>query len=115
MSEHDDRLPMYQMLGPACEAIGFVRGRSRTELVSNRVLELALAHLLLIVGEATTRVSPAGHARYSEIPWSDAIGTANFIAHGYDQMDYDVIWDTIAEHFPPLVVVQERLLSGESS
>ena len=30
-------------------------------------------------------------------------------------MDYDVIWDTIAEHFPPLVVVLERLLSGESS
>ena len=115
MSEHDDRLPMHQMLEHAREAMEFVRGRSRAELESDRVLQLALAHLLLIVGEAATRVSPAGRVRFPEIPWSEAIGTRNFMAHGYDRMDYDVIWDTIAEHFPALVVALERALSGESS
>ena len=40
----------------------------------------------------------------------DAIGTRNFIVHGYDRMDYDVIWDTIAEHFPALVVALEQAL-----
>ena len=115
MSEHDDRLPMHQMLEHAREAMEIVRDRSRTELESNRVLQLALAHLLLVVGEAATRVSPAGRARYPEVPWSKAIGTRNFIAHGYDRIDYDVVWDTIAEDFPPLVTALERVLSRESS
>ena len=42
-------------------------------------------------------------------------GARNFIAHGYDRIDYDVVWDTIAEDFPPLVTALEHVLSGESS
>ena len=115
MSEHDDRLPMHQMLEHAREALELVRGRSPTELESNRVLQLALAHLLLVVGEAATRVSPAGRARHPEVPWSQAIETRNFIAHGYDRIDYDVVWDTIADDFPALVTALERALSSASS
>ena len=115
MSEHDDRLPMHQMLEHAREALEIARGESRAELESNRVLQLALAHLLLVVGEAATRVSPAGRAQYPEVPWSKAIGARNFIAHGYDRIDHDVVWNTIVEDFPPLVMVLERVLSGESS
>jgi uncharacterized protein with HEPN domain len=115
MTDHDDRLPMHQMLEHAREAVELVRGRPRTELESNRVLQLALAYLVLVVGEAATRVSPAGRARYPEIPWSEAIGTRNFIAHGYDRMDYDVIRETISGHFPALVAALERALSSESS
>jgi uncharacterized protein with HEPN domain len=60
-------------------------------------------------------VSPAGRARYPEIPWTKAIGTRNFIAHGYDRIDYEVVWDTIAEHFPALVAALERALSSKSN
>jgi uncharacterized protein with HEPN domain len=106
---------MHQMLEHAREAMEIVHGRSRTELESNRVLQLALAHLLLVVGEAASRVSPSGRDRYPEVPWSKAMGTRNFIAHGYDRIDYDVVWNTIAEDFPALVTALERALSGESS
>jgi uncharacterized protein with HEPN domain len=105
---------MHQMLDHAREALELVRGRSPEELETNRMLQLALAHLLLIVGEAATRVSAAGRARYAEVPWGKAIGTRNFIAHGYDRVEYDVVWDTIAEDFPPLVIALERALSRES-
>lgn len=114
MSDHDDRLPMHQMLEHAREAVEMVRSHNRTELGSNRTLQLALAHLILVVGEAAARVSPAGRARHPEIPWSKAIGARNFIAHGYDRIDYDVVWGTIAEDFPPLVMSLERALSSES-
>ena len=114
MSDHDDRLPMHQMLEHAREAMQIVHGRSRTELESNRVFQLALAYLLLVVGEAASRVSPSGRSRYPEVPWSKAIGTRNFIAHGYDRLDYDVVWNTITEDFPALVTALERALSSES-
>ena len=114
MSEHDDRLPMHQMLEHAREAVDMIRGRTRAELRTNRILQLALAHLVQVVGEAATRVSRAGQTLYPEIPWARAIGTRHRMVHDYDRIEYDVVWDTIAEDFPPLVAALKRALSNES-
>ncbi len=115
MSEHDDRLPMHQMLEHAREAMDTIRDRSRSELATNRLLQLALVYLLQTVGEAATRVSRAGQVRYPDIPWSKAIGTRHRMAHGYDRIDYDVVWDTIAGDFPGLIAALERALSTGSA
>ena len=114
MSDHDDRLPMQQMLEHAREAGEITRGRAPVEIRTNRLLQLAVTHLVLVVGEAASRVSAARRARLPEIPWAKAIGTRNFIAHGYDRIDYDVIWATVVDDFPALVAALERCLSSES-
>jgi uncharacterized protein with HEPN domain len=114
MSEHDDRLPMHQMLEHAREAVEMIRGRTRVELPENRMLQLALVHLVQVVGEAASRVSREAQARYREIPWGNAIATRHRMVHDYDRIDYGVVWDTIAEDFPPLVAALERALAGES-
>ena len=114
MSEHDDRLPMHQMLDHAREAVDVISGRPRAELPTNRILQLALVHLVPVVGEAATRVSRAGQTLHPEIPWARAIGTRHRMVHDYDRIEYDVVWDTIAEDFPPLVAAPERPLSNES-
>jgi len=113
MTEHDDRLPMHQMLEHAREAVEMIRERTRAELQTNRMLQLALVHLVQTVGEAATRVSAEGRVRYSEVPWGQAISTRHRLIHGYDTIDHDVVWNTIANHFPALVVVLERVLAGE--
>ncbi|HEU4371477.1 MAG TPA: HepT-like ribonuclease domain-containing protein [Methylomirabilota bacterium] len=105
---------MHQMLEHAREAVAMMAGRVRAEMRADRMLQLALTHLVLVVGEAASRVSVEGRARHSNIPWTDAIATRNFIAHGYDRIDYEVVWDTVAEHFPPLVAALELALSSET-
>ena len=113
MTEHDDRLPMHQMLEHAREAVEMIRERTRAELQTNRMLQLALVHLVQTVGEAAARVSAAGRVRYSEVPWGQVISTRHRLIHGYDTIDYNVVWDTIADHFPALVTALERVLAGE--
>ena len=111
MSERDDRLPMHQMLEHAREAVAIIEGRSRSELETDRVLRFALAYLVQTVGEAATRVSREGQARYPEIPWVKAIGTRHRMVHGYDRIDFDVLWDTISDDLPGLIAALERALS----
>jgi uncharacterized protein with HEPN domain len=37
----------------------------------------------------------------------------NRLIHGYDVMDYDILWDTITHDLPPLVVsLQEIVAEG---
>lgn len=115
MSEHDDRLPMHQMLEHAREAVEIIRGRARTELPANRMLQLSLVYLVQVVGEAAGRVSRTGQAKHPEIPWGKAITTRHRLVHGYDRIDYDIVWDTIAEDFPPLVAALEQALARESN
>ena len=54
---------MHQMLENAREAVEMIRERTRAELQTNRMLQLALVHLVQTVGEAVTRVSAAGRVR----------------------------------------------------
>ncbi len=115
MSQHDDRLPMQQMLNHAREAVEMLGGRPPADLQANRMLQLALLQLVKIVGESARRVSAEGQALYPEIPWREAITTRNRVSRGYDTIDYALIWDTITVDFPPVIAALERALPGHVS
>jgi len=59
MSQHDPLVALRHMLDHAREAVELAQGRSRKDLDSDRLLQLALTRLVEIVGEAASRV-PAG-------------------------------------------------------
>ena len=56
MSRRDPAISLRQMRDHAQEVIELVRGRSRSDLDSDRLLALALVRLLEIIGEAAGRV-----------------------------------------------------------
>jgi uncharacterized protein with HEPN domain len=87
---------MRHMLDYAREARAMVDGRNRHDLDTDRMLQLALTHLVEIIGEAANRVSPEGRSRHPYSPWRDAIDTRNRFIHGYDSVDYDVVFLTCA-------------------
>ncbi len=60
----------------------------------------ALLHQLLILGEATTRISDDLRHDYPDVDWRDAVQLRNRTIHGYDSLDFDVLWDTIIESVP---------------
>ena len=102
MSRHDDTITLRQMLDHIEEAVALAKGRTRTELESARVLFLALLKLVEIVGEAATRISDPMQAAHPEIPWREIIGTRHRLIHGYDAVDYDILWEIATADFPPL-------------
>jgi uncharacterized protein with HEPN domain len=102
------------MLDHAIEAVDMARGRTRADLDTDRQLNLALVRLLEIIGEAAARVSPERQGRYPGIPWLDIIGMRNRIVHGYDQVDFDILWDVVELHLPPLIEQLEHVLDAES-
>lgn len=41
--------------------------------------------------------------QYPQIPWAQIVGTRNRLIHGYDFVDYDILWQTVQEDLPALV------------
>ena len=80
------------------------------KVVSDRLLNLALVRLLEIIGEAATRVSQEFRNGHPEIPWRSIVGLRNRLIHGYDEVDFGIMWTIINDDLPSLVGSLEILL-----
>jgi uncharacterized protein with HEPN domain len=96
------------MLDYARQAVALMRDRNRAELDIDRALGLAIIRCLEILGESASRISVGIRKRYPTIPWSQIIGMRNRLVHGYDIVDYDIVWSTVTEDLPPLVLEWKR-------
>ena len=103
MSRHDPSVSLRQMSDHAHELADLVRGRSRSDLDSDRLLALAVVRLLEIIGEAAARVPPEERARRPGLPWSSIVGLRNRLIHGYDDVDHDIVWEIVTTDLPSLV------------
>jgi len=113
MTRHNEAARLRHMLDHAAEVVALVEGRNRKDLDSDRLLNLALVRLLEIVGEAAARLFPETRDGYSHIPWPDIIGLRNRLIHGYDIVDFDILWDIGHDDLPPLVLQLGEILGTE--
>jgi Protein of unknown function DUF86 len=67
--QKDDLVFIGHMLDTARKALVLVRGKSREDFDRDEVLDLALTHLLQVIGEAARRVSTGFIEQHPEIPW----------------------------------------------
>ena len=65
-----------------------------------------------IIGEAARRLSPEARNAFPEIPWKLVTAMRNILIHDYDDVDLDVVWDTIQRDVPPLIVRLEKHLAA---
>jgi uncharacterized protein with HEPN domain len=97
MSRHDLQVRLQHMLDAAREAGTLVAGRSRADYDEDRTLRLALIRLLEVFGEAASRIPLDSCEEHPEIPWFGVVGLRNRLIHGYDDVDYDIVWRILAE------------------
>ena len=115
MSRRDPNVVLRHILESAEEALLLATGRSRPDLDTDRMLNLSLVRLLEITGEAATRIPPEMRARHPTIPWAKIVGLRNRLIHGYDAVDFDVVWAVIRDDLPVLVGELRRILYDQGS
>jgi uncharacterized protein with HEPN domain len=101
------------MLDHALEAVTMIKGKTRADLDKDRKLNLALVRLLEIIGEAATRIPKAEQARYKDIFWPEIVSLRNRLIHGYDTIDFDILWQIINQDLPVLIESLRKTLREE--
>ena len=49
-----------------------------------------------------------------QIPWAQIIGMRNRLVHGYDVIDFDLLWNTVKVDIPAhIVALEEALMKTE--
>ncbi len=82
----------------ATDACSFVEGLSKEEFLADKRTQQAVIMSLIIIGEAATKIMDQ-HAEFAakhpEVPWRSMRGMRNRIAHGYFEINLDVVWETV--------------------
>jgi uncharacterized protein with HEPN domain len=103
-----NNLPDYldHMQQAATDALSFVAGLSKDEFIRDKRTQRAVVMSLIIIGEVAAKVMDrhAGFAiRHPNVPWRSMRGMRNRVAHGYFDINLDVVWDTLQAALPALL------------
>ncbi|OQV29142.1 DUF86 domain-containing protein [Alcaligenes phenolicus] len=105
------RLPDYldHIQQAATDACGFIEGLTREDFLGDKRTQQAVIMSLIIIGEAATKVMD-GYIEFAQtheqVPWRNMRGMRgmrNRIAHGYFDVNLDVVWDTVQTALPELL------------
>ena len=111
MSAHDPKATLQQLQDAARHAQAICEGKTLEELLDDWQAIAALERFIEIVGEAVKRLPAELKERYPDVPWKEIAGTRDHLSHGYDDVDYQVLWDAVNNDIPKLLATVERMLS----
>jgi uncharacterized protein with HEPN domain len=114
MPQHDPRIRLLHMRDYARKAISVVQGLRREGLDQDEILSFALTHVVEVIGETASQVPPEVRIKYPEIPWPKVISMRHRLIHGYDFVDYDILWDTVMNNLPYLIAALEKIVDEEA-
>jgi len=93
---------------------------SKEDFLADKRTQQAVVISLVIIGEAAARIMDKHSefiADHPEIPWRGMRGMRNRVAHGYFDVNLDVVWDTTQTALPDLAdssVSETEMLSNDS-
>ncbi|MDH5785912.1 MAG: DUF86 domain-containing protein [Chromatiales bacterium] len=108
--EGRDPAYLWDMLQAAREVEAMLEEHDLAAFLDNLILMRAVERSVEIIGEAARRVSEVYKAAHPEVPWRQIIGQRNIIAHEYGQIDHEVLYKTVDEYVPQLIILLTGLL-----
>jgi uncharacterized protein with HEPN domain len=92
----------------------FVAGRSREDYLEDEMLRSAVERQFEIIGEAVNRLTRLSPDTAESLPdVHRIIAFRNILAHGYDVIDPNIVWDVVEGGLPPLMEMVRALLSSD--
>ena len=112
---HRDAIHLADIIKSARMIQEYVSGASRQNFLGNNQLQDSVIRRFEIIGEAAGRVSQRLRDGSPDVPWSEMRGMRNRVIHRYDDIDMDIVWDTVEQDIPRLITQLERLVEEERS
>jgi len=101
------------MRGFALEAGALAAAGSRERLDRDLGYRRHAERVAELIGEAATRLPDDLREKWPDIPWRQVIGLRNWLIHGYDGIDTEILWDVLGSRTAELVTQLDEMLSGE--
>ena len=86
------------------EAIqSYVAGQTQEDFLKDAKTQDAVLRRFLVAGEAAARLTPETPSFPPKI-----VGMRNRVVHDYGNVDFQIVWETVQTHLPPLFKELQR-------
>jgi uncharacterized protein with HEPN domain len=103
-------LYLSEMLDAARAIKDFVQGMEKETFLKDEKTRSAVAHQLLILGEASKAIPADIKSRAPNLDWRGMAGMRDRLIHAYFNVDYDLVWDTAKNRVPMVEKGLEKLI-----
>ena len=110
MSRHDPQATLRQIQDAGRRLQAICADKTREKLLADWQATAARERFIEIMGEGVKRLPMELRSRYPSVPWKEIAGTRDHLSHGYDDVDYQVLWDAVQKDVPALLATVEQML-----
>lgn len=80
----------------------YVNDMTFEDFTKNMEKQDSVMRRLEIIGEAVKRLPEEWRKLNTNIPWKQISGTRDWLIHGYDEVNLEIIWNIIEKDLDPL-------------
>ncbi|QZZ19821.1 DUF86 domain-containing protein [Leptothermofonsia sichuanensis E412] len=107
-----DKQTLVDILTAIQQILKYVQDINQTQLKQDDEKQAAILYRLIIIGEATKRLSDEFRERYPAIPWRQMAGLRDVVIHDYDELDFNILWNVIHINLPDILPEIQAILEG---
>ena len=97
----------------ACQKIiTFTDGYVEADFRQNELVWSAVAYQMIVLGEATKRLSPETRERNRDVQWKYIVGMRDILSHKYNTINLGEVWRTAQGDVPVLLVQLSEIQSN---
>jgi uncharacterized protein with HEPN domain len=82
------------------EIISYTQGMTLEQFMEDGKTVSATAFAASQMGELANNISSEASELYPMLPWKELRGLRNRIIHDYENIDFNMLWQTVTEDFP---------------
>lgn len=105
-----DRIVLQKILGVIEETEEIFSGTLLEDFLKNNERKMAMTMAILRIGELVKNLSQEFRIENLQVEWKKIAGFRDIIAHKYDIVDMESVYDTIKYNFPELKTEIEKIL-----
>ena len=111
MSRRPLRDRVRDILDAIAEIHQFTRGMDAAAFALDSKTVKAVTAEFAIIGEAARNIAAEVVAAHPEIPWLSMRDMRNVVVHAYFSVEPAILWETIENDLPAIIVALEALLA----
>ena len=111
--QHKDRIVLQKILNVIDETEEIFADTLIEDFLKNNERKLAMTMSILRIGELVKNLSTEFRIENPQVEWKKIAGFRDIIAHKYDIVDMESVYDTIKYNFPDLKTQIEKILESE--